>query len=76
MDIPVPSPDHGLKYFRPLYLGRRREEGKHTNTLSKWLGRKRNVFICISQAHEHAWPNLNNLFKGMIMIIQPELHLT
>lgn len=75
MNIPVSSPGHNLKYFSPTYLGKKREEGMHINALVSGLGEK-NVFICISQAHEHAWPNLNNLFRRMIMIIQPELHLS
>ena len=39
-------------------------------------GLGKHVFICISQAHEHAWPNLNNLFRRMIMIIEAELYLS
>lgn len=74
MGIPVPSPGHGLKCFSPLYLGEERGAGRHINACASSLGG--NVLIYISQTHEHSWPNLNNLFRGMIMIIQPELHLS
>lgn len=46
----------------------------HSNALTSGLGK--NVFIDISQAHKHAWPTLNNLFRGAIMIIEAELYLS
>lgn len=33
------------------------------------------MYVCILSAPGHAWPNLNNLFRGKIMIIWDKLHL-